>query len=49
MPALITFLQSLKVGSPSALMFTIITQSHLLLTRYLNHLIEMILMEKMNP
>ena len=46
MPALITFLQSLKVGSPSALMFTIITQSHLLLTRYLNHLIEMILMEK---
>ena len=27
-------------------MFTIITQSHLLLTRYLNHLIELTLMEK---
>ena len=40
------FLQSLKVGSPSAQMFTIIKQSHLLLTRYLNHLIELILMEK---
>ena len=40
------FLQSLKVGSPSVLMFTIINQSHLLLTRYLNHLIELILMEK---
>ena len=43
---LITFLHSLKVGSPSALMFTIITLSHLLLIRYLNHPIEVILMEK---
>ena len=31
------FLQSSKVGSPSALMFTIIKQSHLLLIKYLNH------------
>ena len=45
--SLITFfLQSLKVGSPSAQMFTIITLSHLLLIRYLNHPIELILMEK---
>ena len=29
------FLQSLKVGSPSALMFTIVKQSHLLLIKYL--------------
>ena len=43
---LITFLQSLKVGSPSPLIFTIITQSHLLLIRYLNHPIELILMER---
>ena len=35
-----------KVGSPSALKFTIIKQSHLLLTKYLNHLIELTLMEK---
>ena len=39
------FLQSLKVGSPSVLMFTIITQSHLLLMRYLSHSIQLILME----
>ena len=35
-----------KVGSPSALMFTVIKQSHLLLTRYLNHLRELVLIEK---
>ena len=40
------FLQSLKVGSPSALMFAIITQSDLLLIRYLSHPIQLILMEK---
>ena len=40
------FLQSSKVCSPSALMFTIIKQSHLLLTKYLNQLTELILMEK---
>ena len=40
---IIFFLQSLKV----ALIFTIITQPHLLLTRYLNHPIELILMERM--
>ena len=40
------FLQSLKVGSASALIFTIIMQSHLLLVRYLNHPIELILLEK---
>ena len=39
------FLQSLKVGSHSALMFPIITQSHLLLIRYLNRPIQLILME----
>ena len=44
---LITFsLHSLKVGSPSVLIFTIITLSHLLLIRYLNHPIELILTEK---
>ena len=36
----------LKVGSPSTPMSTIAKQSHLLLTKYLNHLIELILMEK---
>ena len=35
-----------NLGSFSALMFTIIKQSHLLLTGYLNHLTELILMEK---
>ena len=39
------FLQSLKVDSLSALMFTIITQSDLLLKRYLKHPIQLILME----
>ena len=39
------FLHSLKVGTPSPLMFTIITQSHLLLMRYLSHPIQLILME----
>ena len=42
------FLQSLKVGSPSALMFTIIKESHLLLMKYLNHHIKLILTEKIH-
>ena len=37
------FLQFLKIGSPSALMFTIIKQSHLPLIKYLNHHIEQII------
>ena len=40
------FLQSLKVGSHSALMFTVIKQSHLLLIKYLSDHIEQILFEK---
>ena len=39
-------LQFLKIGLPSALMFTIIKQSHLPLIKYLNHHIEQILSEK---
>ena len=42
------FLQSFKSGSPSALMFAIIKQSHLLLIKYLNHHIEPILTEKIS-
>ena len=40
------FLQSLKIGSPSATMFIIIKQSHLLLIKCLNHHIELIRTEK---
>ena len=40
------FHQSLKTGSPFALMFTIMKQSHLPLIKYLNHYIEQILSEK---
>ena len=43
-----SFLQSFKSGSPSALMFAIIKQSHLLLIKYLNHHIEPILTEKIS-
>ena len=40
------FLLSLKVGLPSAMMFTIIKESHLLLIKCLNHHMELIFMEK---
>ena len=40
------FFQSLKIGSPSALMFTIIKESHLPLIKYLNHHIEKIFRKK---
>ena len=40
------FLLSLKVGLPSAMMFTAIRYSQLLLIKFLNHHIELILTEK---
>ena len=41
-----SFLLSLKVDLPSAMMFTIIKESHLLLIKCLNHHMELIFMEK---